>query len=98
MTLFQPKSLDISSSTGIVILKIPVLLGVSISMVSKKKKLSRHLVVGEKFAEVKPRVLPIVETFILNHDAVKVLVEAGLVVALDIEEKVNFVSRLRVKF
>ena len=45
-----------------------------------------YLVVAEKFPELEPSVLPVVETLVLHHDAVKVLVEAGLVVALDIEE------------
>ena len=46
----------------------------------------QYLVVAEKFSELEPSVLPVVETLVLNHDAVKVLVEAGLVVALNIEE------------
>ena len=39
------------------------------------------------FSELEPSVLPVVETLVLNHDAVKVLVEANLVVPLDIEGK-----------
>ena len=42
----------------------------------------QYLVVAEKFSELEPSVLPVVETLVLNHDAVKVLVEAGLAVAL----------------
>ena len=42
--------------------------------------------------------MPVVETLVLNHDAVKVLVEANLVVPLDIEEKIYIVSRFCVKY
>ena len=58
----------------------------------------QYLVVAEQFSELEPSVLPVVETLVLNHDAVKVLVEANLVVPLDIEEKIYIVSRFCVKY
>ena len=45
----------------------------------------KHLVVAEDFSELEPGVLPVVEPLVLNDDAVKVLVEAGRLVALQIK-------------